>query len=884
MKLTARHRPDAPAPPAGRRRLRFALGALLLVAYSVAVFAVGVGYYKALLPILRNLTRANTAANALPALARSPLNFLSARLDPPEVEQIELDIRFKHLHRLNEKRNEALRLGTLVKTGDDFVPAELRHGAKKVAVKLRLKGDQPDHWRGEKRSYRVHVRGGDHLFGMRRFSIQAPATRGYHLEPLFHAHMRREGVLAPRYAFLDVTVNGKDIGLMALEEHVSKELLESQQRRDGVVFRFDEGLFWQHVILTNQPGPYARIETSFLRPFESGRIAESPALTAQWETAAGLMRGFMAGNLSAAEVFDLELMARFMAVAEVWRAPHALTWLNRRFYFNPLSARIEPIAFDANIQSQYKGPGLTNLGIDFSRRLLADPEFAAVFARELRRISGEMADGTLQAALEPRMQEWLRIAWRETPALAPLEFSDFAELAKPKQAVTAENLAHFDPELGQPDLRLPSPVIGHLQHSPDGPFLELTNALPIEVTIEALRFPDAAGGAGAPVTLHEPNALPLRLAPSAANRPPTQTRLAYAPPAAGGDAIEGSVRVRGQDEGYRFVARSHPLPATRAARPDFDLDELLAAHSFLSSVPGSPEIRVRPGDWPVNRSLRIPAGYRLVIGPGTTLRFGSDAGILSRGALRFEGSAAEPVLLTGSGDALWPGVFVIESAEPSTWSHVEVRNTAGFDALDSGLTGGVTFRRNEVSLRACRFLDNQAEDALNIIRSEFSLVDVDIRGARSDALDADFTRGTIRGGTIAQIGGDGIDMSGSTITIERVALEDIHDKAVSVGEASDAVVREVEVRRVGTLIASKDGSRTDLSNSVADSVSEVAFMAYTKKPVYGGAELFISGVSLGESGQVALAQIGSRVVIDGSEVANQELDTEELYRQGSMRK
>ena len=140
--------------------------------------------------------QADTAAVALPAVVRSPANFLSARLAAPAIEHIEIDIRFKHLHRLNEKRNEAMRLGTLLKTDDDFVPAEIRHNGKKTAVKLRLKGDQPDHWRGEKRSFRIHVRNGDHLFGMRRFSIQAPLTRGYHLEPLFFAHLRREGVLA----------------------------------------------------------------------------------------------------------------------------------------------------------------------------------------------------------------------------------------------------------------------------------------------------------------------------------------------------------------------------------------------------------------------------------------------------------------------------------------------------------------------------------------------------------------------------------------------------------------------------------------------------------------------------------------------------------------
>ena len=54
---------------------------------------------------------------------------------------------------------------------------------------------------------------------MRRFSIQHPATRGYQGEVIFQETLRRLGVLTPRYFFVDVIINGDDIGIMALEEH-----------------------------------------------------------------------------------------------------------------------------------------------------------------------------------------------------------------------------------------------------------------------------------------------------------------------------------------------------------------------------------------------------------------------------------------------------------------------------------------------------------------------------------------------------------------------------------------------------------------------------------------------------------------------------------------
>ena len=50
---------------------------------------------------------------------------------------------------------------------------------------------------------------------------------------LYFDFLRSRGVLAPRHFFVDLHVNGRRVGLTALEEHFDRELLESQQRRLG---------------------------------------------------------------------------------------------------------------------------------------------------------------------------------------------------------------------------------------------------------------------------------------------------------------------------------------------------------------------------------------------------------------------------------------------------------------------------------------------------------------------------------------------------------------------------------------------------------------------------------------------------------------------------
>ena len=77
----------------------------------------------------------------------------------------------------------------------------------------------------------MHVRDDDHIFGMRRFSLQHPKVRGYQGEALFLEYLRRQGLLAPRYFFVHVTINGNEAGIMAVEEHFGVQVPEGDEAR-----------------------------------------------------------------------------------------------------------------------------------------------------------------------------------------------------------------------------------------------------------------------------------------------------------------------------------------------------------------------------------------------------------------------------------------------------------------------------------------------------------------------------------------------------------------------------------------------------------------------------------------------------------------------------
>ena len=81
---------------------------------------------------------------------------------------------------------------------------------------------------------------------------------GFQSAPLIFEHLRREGVLAPGIRFVKVRLDAAELGLMALEERYSKELLESQQRRAVDISSREVACRWEAVGVVRHVSPEHR--------------------------------------------------------------------------------------------------------------------------------------------------------------------------------------------------------------------------------------------------------------------------------------------------------------------------------------------------------------------------------------------------------------------------------------------------------------------------------------------------------------------------------------------------------------------------------------------------------------------------------------------------
>ncbi|HSG99069.1 MAG TPA: CotH kinase family protein, partial [candidate division Zixibacteria bacterium] len=393
--------------------------AVIVAALSLALFVGGMYFQRsgAVGPLVER------ARN----LALSPGHLLRGALASPD--RLTIDVAFDDFQKLAYKREQALQRGILITDEDSWVSAQIRFDERVMRCRIRLKGDLPDHLREDKWSFRINMRDDSTLYGMKRFSLHAPHTRNYIWEWVFQQTMKREGLIALRYRFVNVTVNGVDHGLYALEESFEKRLIEHNQRREGPIIKFNENVWWLesdgYIQDYALPGA-GHFNSLAIDMFQSDRTVADTTLFAQFKVAHAALESFRAGESSVESVFDTEKLATYFALCDVLGAFHALNVIQYRFYFNPFTRKLEPIPFDANagrgileLAALYKKereyPWTGELRQLFIARAFAEPEFYKLYLQQLDRFSRPAYLDSLFSELDSALQENLSLIYSDEP-------------------------------------------------------------------------------------------------------------------------------------------------------------------------------------------------------------------------------------------------------------------------------------------------------------------------------------------------------------------------------------------------------------------------------------------------------------------------------------
>ncbi len=843
---------------------------LLLLAFAAGVATVWIvaPLHTASLPSSTATLAPQTPAPLVPTSTPRPTPTPTMPERGDVLETLYIDIAPDDFAKIEAKRQEALKLWILLAEDSDFVPATLHWRGMTLSARARLKGDWADHLVGDKWSFRVELRGDGYLDGMRVFSIHDPSMRTYLNEWLFHRAMRREGVLSVGYGFVRVVLNGEDKGIYALEEGFAKELLESQQRREGVIVRYAEDLLWRaRAYYDDQVIPPGIERFYIVDEFNVGRVRASPALQAQRDAAIGLLRGFWDGKLTASEVFDMEAMGKFLALSDLWDAPHGLIWHNLRYAYNPVTARLEPISFDSDPFS----PELdfTQVGLPASA-FYDDPHLQAAYARELWRISQPGYVEALEAELGPQFAAY-------TAALTP-EFGADAltppwDWLRKRQDLNRQRLT---------PAQMVYAYLGEDENVAEGTLsLRVGNLMDLPVELVGMTIGDEFIPAGAAwkaeglVSADPPVLAPLR------EDARTLPYITFTIPAVMTDAtLKLVTRVWGVTQTVtQTIMPVYPPPLASGPRPTLPtLAEALAQHPYLRVDTEAQMLTIPPGVWDVRGDLRLPEGYGLRLAPGTTLTFGAENFLLATGPLIFEGAEDAPILLRPRQEE-WQGIVVLEATQPSLWRYVTVEAADALNRQGWMMTGGITFYRSPIRLEHSRVVHTQAEDGLNVIRARFTFVDSEFGDTRSDGIDVDFGQGVIERCVFHDIGADAVDVSGSEVQVRDVRMVNLGDKGLSVGEMSRLTAERVSVENADFGVVSKDLSQAFVADITIQTARVAGLAAYIKKPAYGPASITAKRVTFVDvpAERQTLVQTGSWIDLDGVRIWGIDVDIDALY-------
>lgn len=811
---------------------------------------------------------------------------ISEEKEIPEYENaLQISLSDEAYKVLKKYRKKSLKAGLIKKKYKQYVEGEITYQGQTYQAEFRLKGDWTDHLETDKWSLRVKIKEGGSVMGMKNFSIQSPHTRSFLDEWFLHQLFIHENILTTRYHFIPVKINGKNKGLYAIEEHFTKQLVESQNRREGPIIKINEEGLWQARGIDAEGLRVPYYESAEILPFKEGHTVETPSLFAQFLDAQNLLYSMKTHQLKIEDVLNVNYTARFYALNDLVNAMHGLAWHNQRFYYNPVTAKLEQIGFDGFEEFGKRSPRRAIYGNPdssvlhspdafFNLQLFNDAGFRREYVKQLKRMSDpayltevfdiyNSAIDSLENLIvrEEMLYKFDRDYYRETAekiqkSLSKYESRDFTN-APIKMEFKQYTSAHVKDVIVDE-----ISVKAYIQDTIEGQLkLRLLNFHPSAATITGYSFKGA-----------EETIIPT----------PNTHLKAFESQA---DFVELMVPLETYRIHYHDKANPElteqvklvewPYPSGANLRVEFWKYSALI-NKIGAKVDMDNKLITISRSCMMHRPIVVPRNFKLVIEAGVNLDMSNGSYLLSYGTVEIMGTEANPVKMHSS-DKSGMGLIVLDADAVSDIRYCHFDNLRNFKLKHWEQTGAVVFYESDVEINHCTFTNNHCEDALNIFRSKFKLSNSSFENTYADAFDADFCEGSLDNVQFENIGNDGVDVSGSNITLDGVHVMNAGDKGISGGEGSTVNGTNVFVGKSNIGVASKDGSYVKLNKVQIDSTT-AALAAYQKKDEYDGAVLEIYEYTSSHIKQRDFIEIGSQLILDSEKIMGKQIvDIDSLY-------
>ena len=779
-----------------------------------------------------------------------------------DLPRIELFIKFKHLEAISRDRSDAL--SKSININPQYVPCKISDGFKIFKCKARLKGDLPDHWDTPSRfSLKIKVKGG-YIHGMKSFSIQKPKSRQFPYDHVFQEINADLGRLANNnQKYAAIRVNKDTWGVMLVEPSVDDTFLEVRDLKRSGVFRISDQDIWAYNKDKDSYDGYFLSDptVTISQSGESERLFKEPAVK---EIYSHIYRSISTKD---GNVFNRKLMIGNLGLALAWGDLHTLWNSNAKYTWNAYEQRLEPILSDQGVTGEVSrlfAAEVFNLPYEFKTIFQDHPLKASELMDELVKLDQYFENNSVIDKANYVKDKFFKNDSRFSQThvyanLAYLKNSIDKVVSKINDGAKFEEKS-FTKSFDDKKINSIKNFV-KVVHFDNG-IVRVYNYLDRPVQLVEL------------IARGEKIEINKEILGSKANS------LSYSDIATElvGD-FSGMISVTAEVQGFAKTSKN------ALSLIDFEYSKEKPHSSLDTAVcdnDGEVDACVVSGNHFIAESIIFEE--KVVISAGTKIFLGAGVDLIFESSVNMDGLEEKPIQIQGNSSG---GIFINNRGNAvSILKHVNVYRLATTSSALRKYTGAINgyggvFNIDNVKIDGC-----DAEDQLNLVDTEIQIDGLFISNAPSDAFDCDFCRGRVTNFRFDQIGGDGLDVSGSELSVIAMEAYSVNDKALSVGERSELIVSDARFDNVGTGVAVKDASIVKIDKIKMQNILHDAFMTYVKKPFFiGKTKLTVSRFDKAEFGgkSVCIREANTDLTLNGQLCQISELSVDDLYR-GRMKK
>lgn len=772
---------------------------------------------------------------------------------------------------LLDQKEKALKQGVLTSDITKWIKSTIIYKDTLINTKIRLKGDWVDFLEGDKFAFRVDCRDNFYFKGMKTFSLQYIGARHYLDQWLLYKFARENDILAPRYGFINVYLNEKFLGVYAYEEHFEKQMIESLKRREGPILKFNEESLWEIILFSLKSKTNIILPAFFsstIEPFDK-KVVKEKSYKNIYLIAQNLLFQHKYATAKVSDLFEVDVLAKYYALVNVFMGYHGLMWNNQRFYYNPITSKLQPIFFDnfieVGIYHIFKEPILGNFDFKISKLwsdqinfyIFSDSVFTIKYIYYLDKYSQKSFWDSLFYANEDAIfknTNYINEYYKNYSFDKSIYYLNAENIQKeiPVYLKDIEKFYKYN-YIYQDTFQFSKANFQKHKNTFVNTYTQTKSATSTNILIDNYYNRNIVLIGYIRKNIFYPTKnLEIKNYSYFRNDFSATVNIESV-------SIDSLVFMC---ENNRFSVELIKWQKPTAWSPRQELEQMNKFPNEQFYIVEGKKV-IFSGKQKISSIIYIPAGYNVFFEPGTEIDFVNNGAFMCYSSVEMNGTAQKPIVIKST-DKTAKGFTILQAP------NVTISYTT-FDGLDTWkykgweLTGATTIYESRVKIDHCNFINNVCEDDLNIVRSYFEVTNSLFSNTFGDAFDSDFCDGLVDNCVFSYLGNDAIDFSTSKIKISNCKILNANDKGVSGGEGSTLTIENCDINGANIGIASKDKSQLTLLN-INLSNTNYGFVLLQKKPEYGPGKIVANNIRFKKINKELLIEEKSVVILNNKRI------------------